>query len=268
MTGMKFRRCSKSQAVKRYAAVYDCNRASISDAATAFGLIDAKERLSEDEKAMRAAFLIAEAEAKDAISGISTDRRIYLFNLNFGVRIYNWLVQQGFGTWDASEVGTWGRISLYVVPDIVARHSENGISLGRYYGRPTRIWLNTLWWFVHLVMVPDENNRDLCDIEKTVRLMELESQDYLQGLVEHTGSGYRVEFTRAMARELRNFIDENEIPIGKRAIFFREYIKEFQLRANVVDPDIEGTACFLRSFADRVVKKTKEYRKGRKDSQV
>lgn len=264
MTQMSFRRCSRSLADKRYKVLFPDSQGTISEHATDFTLLNEKEKLSPEELALRTEILEAEEESMKAISG-ATDRQVYLFNLNFGARLYNLLAKKGFGTWEASEIGVWGRISLYVVPDVVARHSENGVSPGRYYGRATRLWLNTIWWFIHLVMIPQTENSSLCNIEETVKLMEPESQDYLQGLVEHTGVGYRVEFTRSMARVFRRYVDDNKISDGKRAIFFREYIKEFQLRANVVDPDIEGAQAFLDSFATRVVKKVNEYRKGKRE---
>lgn len=74
----------------------------------------------------------------------------YYLDYRFGVLLYDYLnKQKGFTLRVAANDGFWRFLSVVVVPDVVAqRWGKDNES--HFWSQPTRIWLRSLWWFVHL----------------------------------------------------------------------------------------------------------------------
>lgn len=77
------------------------------------------------------------------------DNKYYL-DYRFGLLLYDYLnKQKGFSLRVAANDGFWRFLSVLVVPDIVAqRWGKDNDS--HFWSQPTRNWLRSLWWFVHL----------------------------------------------------------------------------------------------------------------------
>ena len=78
------------------------------------------------------------------------EKSYYYLDYRFGVLLYDYLnKQKGFSLRVAANDGFWRFLSVIVVPDIVAqRWGKDNES--HFWSQPTRNWLRSLWWFVHL----------------------------------------------------------------------------------------------------------------------
>lgn len=77
-------------------------------------------------------------------------KKDYYIDAHLGILLYDYLwKQEGFNLRVAANDDFWRYLSLKVVPDIVAeRWGKDNDS--HYWSRATRIWLRSIWWYVHL----------------------------------------------------------------------------------------------------------------------
>ena len=107
-----------------------------------------EDNLNQEDKDMRKQFLQIDENAKQ-VNG-DTKRKKYLYDIRFGLLLYNYLNAMGdFNLRVASNDGFWRYLSLCIIPDIVGERwgSENR---DHFYRKAVRIWLKSLWWFIHL----------------------------------------------------------------------------------------------------------------------
>ena len=79
----------------------------------------------------------------------------YYVDAHLGLELYEYLWKQpGFSLRVAANDGFWRYLSLAVVPDVVAQRwgKDNN---DHYWSKPTRIWLRSIWWYVHLAWQGD-----------------------------------------------------------------------------------------------------------------
>ena len=113
----------------------------------------------------------------------------YDIDLNFGIKLYVYLNSiQGFNLRMASNDDFWRYLSLKVVPDLVSeRWGKDNKS--HFYERASRIWLRSLWWYIHLSWQGDE--------ESTYEILKNNTTDEILNLVERAGrKGYYLEVYR------------------------------------------------------------------------
>ena len=77
-------------------------------------------------------------------------RKDYYIDAHVGILLYDYLWRQpGFNLRAAANDDFWRYLSIKVVPDIVAdRWGKDNES--HYWSKPARIWLRSIWWYVHL----------------------------------------------------------------------------------------------------------------------
>jgi hypothetical protein len=113
----------------------------------------------------------------------------YKFDLRFGMKLYAYLLEEhGLTAGQAASDGLWVYLSVKVIPDIVFwRWGAEAHS--RYYAQSRRIWLKTLWWYVHLSWQGNAAS--------TYKILEHNTTDDIVQLVERSGPlGYRVKLCR------------------------------------------------------------------------
>lgn len=113
----------------------------------------------------------------------------YDVDLNFGIKLYVYLNSiKGFNMRMASNDDFWRYMSLKVVPNLVSdRWGKDNES--HFYERTTRIWLRTLWWYIHLSWQGDEKS--------TLEILKNNTTDEILNLVERAGrKGYYVDVYR------------------------------------------------------------------------
>lgn len=79
-----------------------------------------------------------------------TKRIDYYIDSQFGLKLYEYLMNQSWFTLRvAANDGFWRYLSVCVVPDVVAQRWGKD-NVDHYYSKPTRIWLRSIWWYIHL----------------------------------------------------------------------------------------------------------------------
>lgn len=134
-----------------------------------------------------------------------TDGKLnYLLDLRVGLKLYSLLpLGKDFTIIQANDDDIWRYISVKVMPDITYLRypdpekaiSESGGRLNhkRFYAATRRIWLKTLWWYVHLSWQGSENS--------TFEALKDNTVDNINKLIETPGRGYRLMLYRAMIAE-------------------------------------------------------------------
>ena len=127
------------------------------------------------------------------ISGRDAYASKYAQDLEVGFKLYEYLSPDNLGLRYASDDGIWKYLSIEVFPDIVfARWGDNP---DHFWKLSRRIWLKSVWWYIHLSWQGGE-------AETRTILRNLTTDEILQ-LVERSGrSGYRVDLYREIMRQL------------------------------------------------------------------
>lgn len=108
-------------------------------------------------------------------------KKDYYIDVHLGILLYDYLNKQpNFNLRVAANDDFWRFLSIKVVPDVVAeRWGKDNES--HYWSKPARIWLRSIWWYVHLSWQGD--------IDTTVRVLDSPcfSTDTILNLEERTG---------------------------------------------------------------------------------
>jgi hypothetical protein len=98
----------------------------------------------------------------------------------------------------AANVEFWRKVSLDVMPDLVAIRWPDFNEDRVWTNNRRRLWLMQIWWYVELLWQGDQDT--------TKELLETPglSTDTILNVVERPGLGYRSDLQSAMFKELRN----------------------------------------------------------------
>ena len=126
--------------------------------------------------------------------------RSYMVDLKVGLKLYEMLFPgNDFTIVQANDDDLWRFISVKVMPDITYMRyptpaaGDIRIAKKRFYSHTRRIWLKTLWWYIHLSWQGT--------YEKTYEVLKNNHIDNINKLIETPGRGYRVSLFRAMMLE-------------------------------------------------------------------
>ena len=149
----------------------------------------------------------------------SGNRINYDLDLRVGIRLYELLSPaKDFTVIDANNDDIWRYISVNVMPDITFIRYPNlsedvkilqeyipnlsySISIKtekdsirmkkkRFYSHTRRIWLKTLWWYIHLGWQGDS--------ERTYEVLKNNGTNIISHFIERPGRGYREQLFRCM----------------------------------------------------------------------
>ncbi len=163
-------------------------------------------------------------------------RSDYYIDYRIGLLLYGYLWKQPwFSMRVAANDGFWRYISLIVVPDVVAqRWGKDNDS--HYWSMPARIWLRSIWWYIHLSWQGDEETTN------SVLSCSHFTTDTILNLEERTGrKGTYVDAYRKIIY-LYSLVPETEIKKRSRSKgknsddLFRVVMKLNTARLLVVDP--------------------------------
>lgn len=192
---------------------------TINDAPREFNAEPHYQQLLEDLK------LIDDEVQKEMAENNILNKASYFYDLQFGIRLYE-LTKNKYNMTvrDASDDGVWIYISMQVIPDII--EERWGLSDTRFYRMSRRIWLKTMWWYIHLSW--NETR------EKTLEILSPLSTDEIVQLVERRGPyGYRVDF----ARELMKQFHEKGYTRNSKARF-RQIMRLNTAKVKMVEPEL------------------------------
>ena len=164
--------------------------------------------------------------------GKITRSNAYLLDLRMGIKLYELLnPKDGFSNIQANDDDVWRYISVKVMPDITYLRypdpekevSEKGgrINHKRFYSHTRRIWLKTLWWYVHLGWQGSS--------QKTFQVLKNNGTNIISHFIERPGKGYRLELFRNMMYVY------STLPVQKDDIF-RAAAKMNLARCVLVEP--------------------------------
>lgn len=128
----------------------------------------------------------------------------YLLDLHVGLKLYKILPPgKTFSNVQANDDDIWRYISVKVMPDITylrypdpetaVKEAGGRLNHKRFYSHTRRIWLKSLWWYIHLSWQGSE--------DKTYRVLKDNKVDNINKLIETPGRGYRLLLYRAMMAE-------------------------------------------------------------------
>ena len=127
----------------------------------------------------------------------------YELDIRIGLCLYSWLnSKNGFTTVMANDDDIWRYLSCKVFPDITHlryppsktdQNEGHRLNTKRFYAHTRRIWLKTLWWYIHLSWQGTEAS--------TYRVLKDFGTDTISDFIERPGKGYRLPLYRAMMKE-------------------------------------------------------------------
>lgn len=127
----------------------------------------------------------------------------YLLDLRVGIKLYSLMpLGKNLTVIQANDDDIWRYISVKVMPDITYLRYPNPekgsirINQKRFYSHTRRIWLKTLWWYVHLSWQGTE--------EATFNALKDNGVDNINKLIETPGRGYRISLFRSMILAYHN----------------------------------------------------------------
>lgn len=128
----------------------------------------------------------------------------YLLDLRMGLKIYELLPPGNeFSVIQSNDNDIWRYISVKVMPDITylrypkpvaaVRDAGGRLNHKRFYAATRRIWLKSLWWYIHLSWQGSA--------EETFEVLKNNATDNINKLIETPGRGYRLKLFRSMMLE-------------------------------------------------------------------
>jgi hypothetical protein len=160
----------------------------------------------------------------------------YAFDLHLGLVLYSLLNESyNFNERLAAQDEIWRYLSLEVFPDLVFdRYGKND---QRFYKGTRRIWLKSIWWYIHLSWQGTE--------EETLDTLRENSSDHILQLLDRSGSGgYRAELTRELMKQYKLY-SSSKVPE-----LFRRVLKLNTARLNMIEPSlVEGG---IRTYVDNL----------------
>lgn len=198
-------------------------------------------------------------------------RKEYLLDVYFGISMYDYLNKQGWmNLREAANDEFWYYLSIKVIPNIVKQRYaklENGVIVNmnvleeRFFKTPARIWLKTIWWFIHIAW---QTNK-----EETIRLLTKPAFniDVMAGIMERTGKdGMYVNLYKEILKVYGDLKDEvrnnykQYLSQGKTDTLLRAVMRLHTARVLVTDPCLyEGgiggyVGDLFKEFTDRIKK--------------
>lgn len=148
----------------------------------------------------------------------------YSFDLHLGVTLYHILKEDyDFNERLAAQDEVWRYLSLEVFPDLV--YQRFGLNDERFYKGTRRIWLKSIWWYIHLSWQGS--------YEETFNTLKDNSSDQLLQIVDRSGSGgYRIDLTREIMKQYKVHVN------SKVPQLFRRILKLNTARLNVIEPSL------------------------------
>lgn len=181
---------------------------------------------------------IINEEIRKTASGFDEKKAKYYVDYMFGLRMYEYLDKiPGFSMRVASNDDFWRYMSLKVIPYVVYQRWGKD-SDSHYWSRPTRIWLRSIWWYVHLAW---QGNYD-----KTKSLLASKhfTTDTILNFEERSGRhGTHIEAYRNILR-LYGSVSDNDLKKyskerkGNSDDMFRVVMKLNTARLMVIEPSL------------------------------
>ncbi len=170
----------------------------------------------------------------------------YILDLRIGLSLYSLLnTSNGFTNVLANDDDVWRYISCVVFPDITYLRyptpAQGDIRLNqkRFYSHTRRIWLKTLWWYIHLSWQGSADD--------TYKILEKNTVDNINKLYEQPGKGFRLTLSRALMKEYSDLPD-------KKGKLFERIQKRNLVNCKTVEPALmeNGESGYLKQLFEQL----------------
>lgn len=186
-------------------------------------------KLSDDFEQLRNELLDARDEIYNRYNLDTANKLDYKFDLLYGIKIYKILNEtRGFTKRVASDDSVWMFLSIRVIPDVV--HARWGLNEDHYYKMTRRIWLKTIWWYIHLSWSGS--------VESTYLTLKNNSTDTIMQLVDRAGIGYNVELYREIMKQYKDYSKKDRMLFRK--LLMLNVARVVTMSPDLVDGGIEG----------------------------
>lgn len=192
---MRYKRLSLNDAkaiVAQYDAMSDVEFQDLIEHWRKYDTIETDPAYGEFRSTLLKSFQDALAESEGKLS--------YLLDLRVGICLYQLMpLGKDFSIIAANDDDIWRYISVKVMPDITyLRYPDPAkgdirINSKRFYRGTRRIWLKTLWWYIHLSWQGSA--------AETFAVLKDNATDNINKLIETPGKGYRLNLYRNLIRE-------------------------------------------------------------------
>ncbi|WP_323707117.1 DUF6339 family protein [Mammaliicoccus vitulinus] len=184
---------------------------------------------SEEFLGLREKLIEARDEVYDRFELDNVNKLRYTFDLNFGLKVYEILNEKiGFNNRVASNDEVWRYLAIKVVPDIV--HSRWEFNETYFYKASRRIWLKTIWWYIHLSWSGSTEN--------TYITLENNSTDTIMQLIDRSGIGYNVELYREIMKQYYEHSNKDRMLF--RRLLILNVARLLTMSPDLVEGGIEG----------------------------
>ena len=158
------------------------------------------------------------------------DKSDYELDLAVGICIYRELnLESGFTEQVACDDEVWIYLTCMVFPDITylrypnPKQGDIHIAKKRFFSHTRRIWLKSLWWYIHLSWQGSE--------EDTLKALKEGSVDNINKLYEQPGRGFRKDLTREFMLRYSQ-VESNK----KTSILFEKIQKQNLVNCRTIEP--------------------------------
>ena len=182
----------------------------------------------------------------------TSGKMTYLLDLRVGIKLYELMPPgKNFTVIQSNDDDIWRYISVKVMPDITYKRypdpakGDIRINQKRFYAHTRRIWLKTLWWYIHLSWQGTAS--------KTFEILRDNGTDNINKLIETPGRGYRLSLFRSMMKEYHNtrphLVED-----------FRAFTKLNNAKCVSVEPELTsgGVAAYAQTLLTEVSAKKEE----------
>lgn len=128
--------------------------------------------------------------------------KMYSVDIEVGLCLYVELEREGFTEAEACNDDIWRYLTIKVFPDLTyfrypapdkaAEEKGGRINQKRFFSHTRRIWLKTLWWYIHLSWQGS--------VYATRKVIEGNGSDIISQFIERPGKGYRIDLYRTLMR--------------------------------------------------------------------
>ncbi|MGY4105529.1 hypothetical protein ACWOA0_07930 [Ignavigranum ruoffiae] len=217
---------------------------SFSEAANDMQVINTQNmievHLSDDFMELRNELIDARDEVFDKYGFDSGLNKKYMFDLEFGLRLYQ-ILQGKIDNRTASLDDVWRYLSIKVIPDVI--HARHGRDENRYYKNSRRIYLKQIWWYIHISW--------LGNFQDTFEILKRNTTDTVQSIVERPGLGYNVPLYREIMKQYAKYANEN----NSDRIILRRVMKLNTARIKLISPELypNGISAYVNSLFNDVI---------------
>lgn len=225
---MNYKKTTKAQAKAFIEEMDTLSDAAFSDVETQWKLHKA-DNFDSSYCELRAK-VIAVYEAHEGEGG-------YAIDLNVGLCLYEELcAQNGFTNVLANDDDVWRYIACFVFPDITHlryppsntdRSEGHRLNSKRFYAHTRRIWLKTLWWYIHLSWQGSAKT--------TYAVLKPLGTDTISDFIERPGKGYRLKLFRELIQAYSGVVK-------KSSDLFNRIQKQNLVNCTTVEPALTQNA--------------------------